>query len=285
MLTTFDKVQNRALALRKTRAFFDSRGFFEVDVKICNKAAAIDCYIDLFEVKDEGFLHSSPELAMKNLLVHGSKNIYFLGHVFRKEENGSLHNSEFTMLEFYHTETTEEAFLQETVDYLSLFLGKKEVEILPYTEAFEKYTPKSVFYPNNCNEKEKRHFLLSHYIEPNLGNGVFTFLTDFPEEEASLAATKVENGKTVAKRYEIFYKGIELGNGFLELDCAKTIQKRFEDANQERVALGKCPYPIDQVFLKNISFGLPKNTYGIALGFDRILSLALNSPSIHNILL
>jgi lysyl-tRNA synthetase class 2 len=284
MLTTFEKVEKRALALKKTRKFFDERGFFEVDVRICNKACAVDTYIDLFEVKEEGFLHSSPELAMKNLLVDGSKNIYFLGHVFRKENSGSLHSSEFTMLEYYRINTSEELFLKETIDYLSLFLGKRKIELIPYDQALEKYTPKEVVYPKDCNEKEKKHFLFSHFVEPNLGKDCYAVITNFPPNEASLAATLVENGKLVAKRYEIFFNGIELGNGFLELDCSKTIQERFEGANKERIDLNKPTYPIDHEFLKKISLGLPKNTYGIALGFDRILSLSLNSPSIHNII-
>jgi lysyl-tRNA synthetase class 2 len=286
MLTPRQKIQIRSKALKQTRAFFDDRGFSETDVPICNKAAAVDAYIDLFEVKDEGFLHSSPELRMKDLLCNESGNIYFLGHVFRKEEIGSRHNCEFTMLEYYRIETTEEIFLQETIDYLSLFLGRRKIETLTYDDAMEKFTPEKLSNDTaGYTEEEKRHYIFSHYVEPALGKSCFTILTNFPACEASLAQTKIENSKLVAKRFEIFIDGVELANGFLELSCTKTARTRFEDSNKKRTSYGKLPYPIDETFLKNLEQGLPKNTYGIAIGFDRLLMLANNIQKIHDIIL
>ncbi|MCH9619044.1 MAG: Elongation factor P--(R)-beta-lysine ligase [Chlamydiia bacterium] len=286
MLTPLQKIQIRSKALKQTRAFFDDRGFLETDVPICNKAAAVDAYIDLFEVKEEGFLHSSPELRMKDYLCNGSGNIYFLGHVFRKEEIGSRHHSEFTMLEYYRIETTEEIFLKEVIDYLSLFLGKRKIETLSYDDAMEKYSPTKLSNDTiNYTEEEKRHYIFSHHVEPALGKNCFTILTNFPACEASLAQTKMENGKLVAKRFEIFVDGVELGNGFLELSCEKTARTRFVDANTKRTLLYKPSYPLDEIFLKNLEKGLPKNTYGIAIGFDRLLMLANDIQKIHNIIL
>lgn len=284
MLTTQKKIQIRSKALAKTRAFFDDRGFLETDVNICNKAAAVDAYIDLMEVKDEGFLHTSPELRMKDLLTNGSGNIYFLGHVFRKEEVGSLHNTEFTMLEYYRTHTNEEEFLQEVIEYLSLFLGTRKTEILSFGDAMKKYVKEIPEDIKRFEKDQQRHYLFSHFVEPNLGKDCFTIIKDFPAEEASLAKTEFVNGMEVAKRYEVFADGIELGNGFFELDCAKTARSRFDAANRKRVSMNKTPYPIDETFLKHLEKGLPKNTYGIALGFDRILMLAEGHSCIKNIL-
>ncbi len=276
-----EKLVKRAAALKQTRDFFDSRGFLEADVPIFGKAAAVDAYIDLFEVKGGGYLHSSPELRMKDLLCNGSGNIYFLGHVFRKEEEGSKHNEEFTMLEYYKVETNESDFLDEMIKYLSLFLGQRKVEIIPYASALKKYTPPTL--PpetSDYSKQELEHFILSHYVEPNLGQNCFSILTDFPPSEASLA--KVVGN--VAKRYEIFANGTELGNGFFELSCAHTARSRFLEANQKRHHQNKPTYPLDETFLKHLSGGLPENTYGIAIGFDRLLMLAQNQEEIANVL-
>jgi lysyl-tRNA synthetase class 2 len=276
-----EKLVKRAKALKQTRDFFDSRGYLEADVPIFGKAAAVDAFIDLFEVNGGGYLHSSPELRMKDLLCNGSGNIYFLGHVFRKEEEGSKHNEEFTMLEYYRTNTNESEFLSEMILYLSLFLGKRSVEIIPYLSALEKYTPPTL--PpetKSYSKQELEHFILSHYVEPNLGQNCFSILTDFPPSEASLA--KVVG--SVAKRYEIFANGTELGNGFFELSCADTARSRFLEANEKRLHQNKPTYPLDETFLKHLSRGLPENTYGIAIGFDRLLMLAQNQEEITNVL-
>jgi elongation factor P--(R)-beta-lysine ligase len=222
---------------------------------------------------------------MKDLLSNHSGDIYFLGHVFRKEEIGSLHNSEFTMLEYYFTNTSEEIFIENTIAYLSLFLGEHNIEILTYQEAVAKYTPKDYIPPNNFNEDEKRHYLFSHHIEQNLGIEAYTIIKDFPEAEASLAEVQTVNGKRVAKRYEIFFDKTELGNGFKELACAKTAEKRFLEANEKRKVLGKETYPLDKVFLQHLKQGLPENTYGIAIGFDRLLMLSKKLSHINQIIL
>ncbi len=275
------KISFRSNALAKTRNFFSNRGFLEVDVPICNKGASVDTYIDLFEVADEGYLHSSPELRMKDLLSEGSGNIYFLGHVFRKEENGSFHSSEFTMLEYYRIQTTEEIFLSELVEYLSLFLGKRSVVMLTYAEAMQKYTPQVL--PENYTDEEIAHYILSHYVEPALGIDNYTILTNFPPSEASLAQTVIENGIEVAKRYEVFVNGVELANGFLELSCKETASARFSQANQKRLKINKRPYLPDLLFLEKLS--LPESTYGIAIGFDRLLMLCSGANHIKQVIL
>ena len=122
MLDTKKKIATRAHALAQTRQFFDKRNFLEVDVPIHNLYASVDAYIDLFEVKGKGFLHSSPELRMKELLCAGSGDIYFLGHVFRREENGSFHSSEFTMLEYYRIKHHRRCLFKRG-DRISIFIS------------------------------------------------------------------------------------------------------------------------------------------------------------------
>ena len=281
-----NKIAIRSKALAKTRHFFSSRDFLEVDIRTLNKEASVDAYIDLFEIPSYGFLHSSPELRMKDLLTKNSGNIYFLGHVFRKEEEGTKHSSEFTMLEYYRINTNEKKFLQEAVQYLSIFLGNHPTEILTYQSALEKYSPKDL--PpevSNYSSQEKGHYIFSHYVEPNIGKNAYTIITNFPSDEASLAQTKVEKGIEVAKRYEIFHQGVELANGFYELSCATTARQRFQEANKLRSELGKNCYPIDKTFLHHLDDGLPENTYGIAIGFDRMLMLAHKRSCIKDVIL
>lgn len=283
MLTLHQKIALRSNALQKTRDFFLKKDFLETDVAIYNTGASIDAYIDLYETEN-GYLHSSPELRMKDLLCNGSGNIFFLGHVFRKEEQGSRHREEFTMLEYYRINTSEEIFLKEVIEYLSLFLGEKKVETLSYDQALIKYSPKKLSKDTkDYSEEEKRHYLFSHFVEPALGKNCYTILKDFPASEASLAQTATVNGKKVAKRFEVFVDGFELANGFFELSCAKTAQERFQKENQKRISLNKSPYKIDETFLKNLQKGLPKNTFGIAIGFDRLLMIQNNIKHIGDI--
>ena len=273
----------RSDALTKTRNFFLEHGYLEVDVPAWNRGASVDAFIDLFEAEG-GYLHSSPELRMKDLLCNGGGDIFFLGHVFRKEEQGSRHKEEFTMLEYYKTGTTEQEFLEEVVAYLSLFLGKRKVETLTYDEAMQTYCPKTLP-PETAtySEEEKRHYIFGCFVEPALGKDCFTILINFPAEEASLANTAIVDGKKVAKRFEVFVDGYELGNGFDELSCAKTARARFEEANKKRVSLGKAPYRMDETFLQNLEKGLPENTFGIAIGFDRLLMIATKSNHISDV--
>ena len=117
-------VGSRAHYLKAARAFFDARGYLEVDTSALSPYANIDTFIDPIETTSpQGFLHTSPEYAMKRLLANGSGDIYFLGHVFRQEYPSPKHTSEFTMVEWYKTETDEGTFLAEVHDFLTLFLG------------------------------------------------------------------------------------------------------------------------------------------------------------------
>ena len=277
-------VGSRSTFLKKVRAFFDERNYFEVDPPALSPFASIDTYIDLFETKDGGFLHSSPEYAMKRLLAEGSGDIYFLGHVFRKEEKGSRHSPEFTMVEWYKTETDERTFLQEIHQFLALFLGPLAIETLTYDEAYYRFA-RSEKLPPSWNAEEKRHYIWATSVEPNLGKGLITMITNFPKEDAALARTTIVNGKEVAKRYEYYFEGIELANGFFELTDPIEQKNRFNESNQKRLLAGKPTLPIDPHFLAALEKGLPPNTYGIAAGFDRLLMLALGQERLADILL
>lgn len=282
-------LEERAKSLQEVRAFFEKRGVMEVDTPLLSTYAPIDTHIDLFEVhfseKEKGYLHSSPEYGMKKLLAEGSGDIYQLGHVFRKDEVGRLHRPEFTMIEWYRTNGSQTSFLEENLALLSLFLGDQPYEILTYREAFENHLGIGWDAPR---EKllEKANDLKIHdpsdlinilwgcFIEPKLGTEKITIITNYPKDQAALAQIKTIDGEEVAERFEFYFNGIELGNGYHELTDPVEQKNRLIKANEERVALGKPSLPLDPELIKALQKGLP-DCYGIALGFDRLLMLKL----------
>lgn len=284
---TRERLKKRTAALKMVRSFFDNKGFLEVDVPALSPFASIDSYIDLIETKGGGFLHSSPEYALKRLLCEDSGDIYFLGHVYRKEEEGKLHASEFSMIEWYRTNFTEEAFLDEVIELLCLFLGPQEVERLDFDEAYKTYSnpiPEDIDI-SKWSEEDQFFYTWAHDVEPRLGQDKITIISNFPKEHAVLAKTHLVNGEEKARRYEFYYHGIELANGFDELSCPLEHKKRFEESNAKRLALGKKAYPIDTLFLEALKNGSIKDhTYGMAAGFDRLLMLMQKKEDIQDIL-
>ncbi|MDJ0652358.1 MAG: elongation factor P--(R)-beta-lysine ligase, partial [Simkaniaceae bacterium] len=247
------ELEVRAQTLKEVRAFFEKRGVMEVDTPILSCYAPIDPHIDLFEVNfsenEKGYLHSSPEYGMKKLLAKESGDIYQLGHVFRKDEVGRLHRPEFTMIEWYRTGVSQTSFLEENLDLLSLFLGNQTHEILTYREAFEKYlgiawdAPKEKLLDKaKTLEMHDRadfmNILWGCFVEPKLGEGKITIITDYPKDQAALSQIKMRNNEEVAERFEFYFTGIELGNGYHELTDPIEQKNRLIKANKERIAVG-----------------------------------------------
>lgn len=264
-------LRKRALALKEVRTFFEELSVLEVDTPLLSKYAPIDTHIDLFSVdfseSEKGYLHSSPEYGMKKLLAKGSGDIYQLGHVFRKDEMGRLHRPEFTMIEWYRVGTTFETFLEENLKLLGLFLGEQSYEILTYQEAMDRYG----HYPDSTDP----NVIWGCAVEPHLGQGKISVIIDYPADQAALAQTKWVDGVEVAERFEFYFNGIELGNGYHELSDPVEQKRRLIQSNEERVQLGKEPLPLDPELIEALEYGLP-DCYGVALGFDRLLMLKLN---------
>jgi lysyl-tRNA synthetase class 2 len=295
-------LKDRALFLQKARSFFFERGFLEVDTPILSKTAPIDEHIDIMSVDlgegHKGYLHSSPEYAMKRLLCMGMPDIFQLGHVFRQNEVGALHNPEFTMAEWYRLGVSYKDFIAETIEFIRLFLGNLPWTTLTYKEAFLTFAGIDPFKASVsdlllCTEKwglepplsirnekdDLLHFLLGFVVEPNLGKDSLLILTDYPVSMAALAATEEKDGETVAKRFEIYHKGIELGNGYLELTDAEKQMERFIESNQKRIEGGKTSLPIDTLLIEALKTGMPP-CCGVAVGFDRLLLLKNKASSL-----
>ncbi len=293
MSPAYRNLRKRARMLAAVRAFFADRGVLEVDPGSLVKCPPNDANIEVIRTDQEGvFLHTSPEYAMKRLLAQGVGDCYFLGHVYRKAELGRLHNPEFTMAEWYRLGISLDQMILETCEMLFVFFGPLPIEKVSYRDAFARYA--GVDYTRVSLEQLQQmtqsswprdtclHYLLTHRIEPHLGLSGLTVLMDFPPYEAALACRVQKGGEEVAERFEIYYRTVELANGYHELSNAKELKERFDALNQARGLDGKETYPLDEKFLKALE-RLP-DCCGVALGFDRALMLHAQSSSLQEIL-
>ncbi|MFN0064844.1 MAG: EF-P lysine aminoacylase GenX [Chlamydiales bacterium] len=273
-------LQARAKMFAHVRQFFAMREVIEVDTPLLARSCPIDTHIEIVGAQvmgRRGYLHSSPEFAMKRLLAEGAGDIYQMGHVFRDFEFGAKHNPEFTMVEWYRHGFSLTELMEETFAFFQLFLDVESFEAVPIKEVFLRYAGS---FPT---DPEERDHLFAFKVEPHLGQGKVTFLVDFPPEQAALARTYLKNGELVALRFEGFYQGVELCNGYHELCDALEQRERLQEANRQRVELGKERYPIDQRLIEALERGLP-DCAGVAVGFDRLLLLQKGAKELSEVL-
>lgn len=261
-------LRDRAAQLARCRHFFAERNVLEVDVPILSRSASVDLHIDLVTAKCCGqtaYLHSSPEYGMKRLLSQGMGDIYQLSHVFRDHERGDRHTSEFMMVEWYRIGFTLKEMIEETLHLMRLFIDDVplEYEEMSYRESFMRNVGR---FPPSLEERDA---LYGFEIEPLLGKKGFTVINGFPPEQAALAQV---DGAGIAQRFEIYYQGLELANGYHELLDPNEQRQRFKDANHGRVEMGKDTLPVDAAFIEALEKGLP-DCCGVAVGFDRLMML------------
>ncbi|MEI6242793.1 MAG: EF-P lysine aminoacylase EpmA, partial [Chlamydiota bacterium] len=278
-------LMDRSQMLWKARRFFSEKNILEVDCPSLTQKPSIDTHIDVMSTwvreGEIGYLHTSPEYAMKRLLSFGMPDIYQLSHVYRKNELGHLHNPEFTLVEWYRKNFTFPSFLEETLEFLRLFLPNFSYEIKSYEETFLHYTQINPFtatteellsFAKKLSSAETSWdkdtllgFILTHYIEPHLGKEKFYVLYHFPPSQAALSQIIEHQGKKVAERFEIYFQGIELANGYHELTKPQEQRKRLLEANEKRKLLGKDALPLDEKFLLALETPL-SDMYGVAVG-------------------
>jgi len=313
--SSIETLHTRAELLSKIRSFFEQKQVLEVETPILSQSATCDVFIDSFstsQYKKNYYLHTSPEFAMKRLLASGSGDIYQLAKVFRQEESGQRHNPEFTLLEWYRIGFTDQDLINEVIELIKFLFSTEtainyKTELLSYRDCFLQYLAinphtatvselkscaKKYHLDNTLSEQDEKdrwlELLLSCVIEKQL-SGTFekpqmTFLYDYPASQASLARIEENQyAEKVAKRFELYLGGMELANGFYELDNAVEQLKRFENDNQHRIALGKQSMPIDQHLIAALEQGLP-SCAGVALGIDRLLMLMLGKTHIDEVL-
>lgn len=305
-----DVIRLRATLLARIRAFFSERGVLEVDTPVLSRFAATDPALDSFVTAYLGpgaaqglplYLQTSPEFFMKRLLAAGSGPVYQLARVFRNAECGRMHNPEFVMLEWYRPGLDPQALMDE-IDALLAFtlqglFDYRCARRIGYRQLFRDHTgldpwsddvPKLREFiqsnigpvPHGMDETRLTPWLdliLTHWIEPRIGDQAL-FVYDFPVAQAALARLRQEP-VPVAERFELYLKGVELANGFHELGDAAEQGQRFAADNSLRVRSGVAAMPVDEHLLAALEAGLPDSS-GVALGFDRLLTLAANLPDV-----
>ncbi len=292
----------RAELLRSLRDFFDQRAVLEVETPLLASAPVTDPNIDAYSLQQaELYLQTSPEYAMKRLLAAGSGPIYQICKAFRRGEQGSRHNPEFSMLEWYRPGFSLEQLMDEVAQLLCLVLGERPIRHVDYHNLFEEVLGLDVRQQSDaelCALSQRRHgiaaelldrdsalnLLFSHDIEPRLGLDDYCFVYNFPASQAALAKLGEDaRGHSVARRFEVFIDGVELANGYDELtDAAEQASRFASDCDLRRVRGLEVP-PQDARLLAAISAGLPECA-GVALGLDRLLMLKLGANSLADVL-
>ncbi len=300
-------LRRRAELLRQIRRFFEERGVFEVDTPLLSAHATVDPHIDSFYADhpfdgSRRYLHTSPEFAMKRLLAAGSGDLFQLCHVFRAGEQGRHHNSEFMLLEWYRVGWSYTELLAEIGALLQSILNPNSpLQLIPYRQLFQQQLGVD---PLQCEPAELQRVALDHrpdlaagltldregwlewlfsfLLQPQLGHTGAVAVIDYPAHQAALARLKPDDPQ-VAERFEIFYRGIELGNGFGELTDATEQQQRFEAEQQQRQQRGQTVPPFDRHLIAALHAGLPPCS-GVALGFDRLLMAQTGAASIQEVI-
>jgi lysyl-tRNA synthetase class 2 len=290
--------------LRLTRDFFAERGVLEVETPVLGAGAVTDPQIESLTTRVVGFaqpfhLSTSPEFPMKRLLAAGSGDIYQIGRVFRDGETGRWHNPEFTMLEWYRLGLDDAALMDEVEDLVRRLLSPERplagAERLSYAAALQRYAGVDA---HRANEREladaaaahgivceaaldrdaRLDLLMGLVVGPRLGVERPTFICDYPASQASLARLK-PGSPSVAARFEFYLDGIELANGFHELSNAGEQRARFDRDLAARRDRGQPTPPMDEGLLGALAAGLP-DCAGVALGFDRLVALAVGARSL-----
>ena len=298
----------RAKLLAEIRRFFTDRGLLEVETPVLSEFGVTDVHLATFstefispfgEQSKTLWLSTSPEYHMKRLLAAGSGPIFQIGKVFRNEEAGNRHNPEFTMLEWYRPHFDMYRLINEVDDLLQQILECPPAESMSYQFAFQQYVgldPLSADLSELVEKAEKHQligaenesrdtllqFLFSTVVEPQIGQEAPVVVYHFPASQAALAQISSEDLR-VAERFEFYYKGLELANGFHELSDAREQLRRFQQDNLQREKMGLPVRAIDIRLLAALQAGIP-NCSGVALGVDRLLMIAMSTESIKDVI-
>jgi elongation factor P--(R)-beta-lysine ligase len=297
----------RAALLQRARQYFAETGALEVETPILVRAAVTDVHLESLEVRacdgsPAGFLHTSPEYAMKRLLCAGAPDVYQVARVFREGERGRNHNPEFTMVEWYRLGIDHHGLMQDVEALLRAMLEPHRTvgpsRHVKYSDAFgaalgidplkagtreiaaalrraDTDLPGSVL--------EDRDGLLdlamSSVVAPGFAANRITFLHDFPASQAALARVR----GPVASRFEAFWGALELANGFHELGDATEQSQRFAADLAARRRRGQPERAPDARFIDALEAGLPPCA-GVALGFDRVVMVATDARHIDEVI-
>jgi lysyl-tRNA synthetase class 2 len=320
-------LEKRARIVAAVRAFFAARGFVEVETPALQVSPGLEPHLKAFATElHEPFgahpnrrlyLHTSPEYAMKKLLVAGVPRLYQLARVFRNEQRSDTHHPEFTMLEWYRAEADPRMLIEDcevllqkvahvagratwcwqgntcdvraparrvsVAEALGEYAGIDVLALADDVDGLKREAQRLGVATQDHDTWEDAFFrVFLAAVEPHLGVGAPTILHDYPIALAALARPTYGDPR-VAERFELYVAGLELANAFGELTDAAEQRRRFARDNDTRQRLYGERYPVDEDFLAALGHGLPTSA-GIALGFDRLVMLAVGAETIDDVL-
>jgi len=314
----FVKRSNIVAALRR---FLDERGYLEVETPILHPIAG-GALAKPFKTHHHAldmalYLRIAPELYLKRLIVGGLNRVYDLNRIFRNEGISTRHNPEFTMLEFYQAYSNYTELMDLTEEMLTglaeKVCGSKVITYDGQQIDFGKWTRLSMkeailkFSPEPLDEKAltDRAFVegllkkLHSDFDPRmpLGNliGVLfetvaeehliqpTFIYDYPLELSPLSKQKA-NDRSLVERFELYIGGMEIANGYSELNDPIDQRDRFLSQIQARERGDEEAHQMDDDYIRALSYGMPP-TAGEGIGIDRLTMILTNSTSIRDVIL
>lgn len=302
----------RAELMRQVRQFFYEKKVTEVDTHLLSQFGVTDCHLSNLTTEfkyplpsgnEKLYLQTSPEYAMKRILAAYKQDIFQLSHVVRDDEIGRFHNPEFTLLEWYRVGYDDNQLIAEVAEFLIEVCDAPEAKVITYQQAFIEYLgidplssagvdtirqhlierpSLSEWMSKETDEDIILQVAFSELIESQFPGNRPICVTEFPQSQAALARID-RNDERVARRFEFYYRGVELANGYHELSDADEQRIRFKKDNAWREKHGREAQPEDTRLLAALDSGLPACA-GVALGFDRLLMIICGAKTISEVL-
>lgn len=302
----------RAELMQQIRQFFRERCVTEVDTQLLSQFGVTDCHLNnlttefkypLSSGNKTLYLQTSPEYAMKRILAAYGKDIYQLSHVVRDDEIGHFHNPEFTLIEWYRVGYDDNQLIAEVSELLTELCGAPATKVITYQQSFINYLgldplttdgiakikqqlieqpALSEWMLEETDDDTILQVAFSEFIESRFPPEIPVCVIEFPQSQAALAKID-QHDPRVARRFEFYYQGVELANGYHELSDPLEQRARFHKDNQFRKQRGLSTQPEDTRLLAALESGLP-DCAGVALGFDRLLMIICAAKSINEVL-
>jgi lysyl-tRNA synthetase class 2 len=286
----------RARVLGVIRDFFREKNVLEVQTAVLARYGVTEPTITSFRTDSGHHLQTSPEFQMKRLLAAGAPSIYQICPAFRQGEEGRDHNPEFVILEWYRLGLNSRQLILEVAELVDLILGRSDYH---YRTAGQLLHAEFGLDVHGDSDVKVAELARDHGLDSVVGrsDGVDflmasalqrlpferVFITEFPADQAALAKTKLLGKDTVADRFELVIRGIEVANGYHELTDADELERRMDVDNLERRELGIPTMARDPFLLASMRQGLPACA-GVAVGLDRLLALAGHHESLSSVM-